>query len=218
MQRQKDKLPQGKIPAACVKPRRQIHCLGLSIGNLSLSSQKRAELVPDSGTRQQMYLTSSLGRSRKTDRQQVRLILKYTPQMGPLMKRSMESEEFMYSPFLGHHPEAAQSCGLKGSPVRHPIIHPGPEKPAQMEAGADEVKCIRLGIQYKNQPLFSDPHQKRGRLYQSGASGSQLKPWQLNVRTDVASTPQRNTCLCLGTQKHLFPFLFSGKQAAAKEY
>lgn len=90
MERQPDKIPQGKIPAACVKPGRQIHCPGLSIGNLSLSGQKRAELVPDSGARQLMYLTSSLSHSRKKDRHQVRLIPNYTPQLDPLTKRSTE--------------------------------------------------------------------------------------------------------------------------------
>ena len=65
-------------------------------------------------------------------------------------------------------------------------------------------------------PFFMHSLEER-QIYQSGASGSQLKAWQLNAGADVASVPQRNTFLGSGTQKHLFPFLFSGKQAAAKE-
>lgn len=90
MERQPDEPPQVKRLDAHVRPGGQVHWPGLSIGDLSLSSQKWAELVPGPAARQFTYLISRLGHRRKKDRHQARLIPKDPPQVGPLTKRSIE--------------------------------------------------------------------------------------------------------------------------------
>lgn len=77
----------------------------------------------------------------------------------------------MYSPFLGHSPEAALSDPQMGLTVPHHTSW-SLEAGLQLEARADEVKCVHLRIQNKNQPLFSCTHVERGRLGHSGAPGS----------------------------------------------